>query len=88
MVSIKVSRESYNRLVELKGLMEARLKRPVSIDEVIKHLAMGPVKVENDKITYRLNELAEGIYYRVNYKGDTLLIGREGNKIIILSVKL
>lgn len=36
--SIKLSEETYRRLVELAGKLQADLKRPVSIEEAIKYL--------------------------------------------------
>lgn len=36
--SIKLSEETYRKLVELAGKLQAELKRPVSIEEAIKYL--------------------------------------------------
>lgn len=38
MKTIKVSDETYRRLCERAGRLQAELKRPVSIDETIRHL--------------------------------------------------
>jgi predicted CopG family antitoxin len=37
--AIKVSKETYAELSEIAGELQVKLKRPVSIDEAIKHLA-------------------------------------------------
>ena len=37
--AIKVSRETYAELSAVAGELQTKLKRPVSIDEAIKHLA-------------------------------------------------
>ena len=85
-VSVKLSDETYRRLVELKGVLESKLKRTVSIDEVVRSLVKGPVKVEGGRITYNLRELVDGVFYEVEYKGDRLLIGKRGGKLVIYSV--
>ncbi len=36
--SIKLTEETYRKLVELAGKLQAELKRPVSIEEAIKYL--------------------------------------------------
>lgn len=36
--SIKVSEETYKRLVELAGKLQAELKKPVSIEDAIRYL--------------------------------------------------
>ncbi len=45
--SIKLTEETYRKLVELAGKLQAELKRPVSIEEAIKYL-----------IRVRINDLA------------------------------
>lgn len=37
--AIKISKETYAELSEIAGELQVKLKRPVSIDEAIKHLA-------------------------------------------------
>ncbi|MBS7281303.1 MAG: hypothetical protein KIH09_15915 [Candidatus Freyarchaeota archaeon] len=36
--SVKVSKEIYERLCEVAGELQVRLKRPVSLDEAMEHL--------------------------------------------------
>jgi len=36
--SIKISKETYNRLSEVAGELQIKLKRPVSLDEAIQYL--------------------------------------------------
>jgi len=36
--TVKISRETYARLSEIAGELQMRLKRPVSLDEAVRHL--------------------------------------------------
>jgi predicted CopG family antitoxin len=42
MKSIRISEETYRKLCERAGRLQAELKRPVSIDEAIRSLLEGP----------------------------------------------
>ncbi len=42
--TVKISKETYARLSEVAGMLQMRLKRPVSLDEAVNHLISLGVK--------------------------------------------
>jgi hypothetical protein len=66
--TVRVDEETFRRLCEEAGRLEAVLKRPVSLDEAIRHMA-GSLKASN-----RISDLAGS--WEVS--GDELKALREG----------
>jgi len=52
--TIKISKETYARLVEIAGRLQIELKRPVSLDEAVKHL----LELKEERKGVKITDLA------------------------------